>query len=163
MTAAIGIPIRLLIREAGVLSAAAVAKQLGRTRPNVDQLLMRRRLLGVRFGSRWQFPSIQFRGHEILPGLATVLRSMGNIHPWAALAVLLSPLDEPSLRPIERLSRGNRAGALVAASRAAARLRRSWGEAGANPRVQASLDEDLEADLRRDREIDALRPDVRKT
>jgi hypothetical protein len=150
---------RVLIREAGeLLSSSSVALRLGQTRQNINELLKRRRILGVRFGTRWKFPSIQLQEHQVLPGLAPVLHSMGDISPWAALDVLLSPKDEPSRRPIEMLRRGDRAAALAAASRAAARVRKAGGGSPPILELNASLDADLDADMRQDAEIDALVP-----
>ncbi len=158
-TAGEPIDTRVLIREAGeLLSSSAVALRLGQTRQNVNELLKRRRILGVRFGTRWKFPAIQFREHEVLPGLAPILHSMGDISPWAVLDVLLSPKHEPSRRPIEMLRRGERAAALAVASRAAARVRKAGGGALQIENLDASLEADLDADLRRDIEIDALAP-----
>jgi hypothetical protein len=145
---------RLIEVSGGLLTSAEVANRLAQTRQNVNALVKGRRILGVRFGSQWKFPAVQFQEHEIVPGLAAVLKSMGDIGPWEALLALLSPLDDPSRRPMEMLRRGDRTGALASASRAATRFARPSIKAAGRVSLHPSLDADLEADLTHDREID---------
>jgi hypothetical protein len=159
-----GIETHALMREAGeLLSSAQVAARLSQTRQNVNELLKRGRILGLRFGSHWKFPSLQFREHELLPGLAPVLHSMGDINPWHALDILLSPLDDPARRPIEMLRRGEKAAALATASRAAAHRRHATAGSDADRALNTSLDADIDADVRRDHAIDELIAQTRTT
>jgi hypothetical protein len=126
---------------------------MGQTRQGVNELFKGRRILGVRFGSRWRFPSAQFRHHELLPELSPVLKVMGDIDPWRMLEVLLARSAPPERRPIELLRKGDKVRALAIASRKAAEFR----VVGSATKL-SGLNAEMEADLRRDREIDGVRP-----
>jgi hypothetical protein len=147
----------LMLTAGDMLTSAAVAERMGQTRQNVNELLKGRRILGVRFGTRWRFPSAQFRHHELLPGLSPVLKAMGDIDPWRMLEVLLAPSAPPEQRPIELLRKGDKVRALAIASRKAAEFRVVGSETKLSG-LSAEMEADLEADLRRDKEIDGIRP-----
>jgi hypothetical protein len=78
---------------------------MGQTRQSINETLQGRRILGVRFGSRWRFPSVQFRHHEPLPGLSPVLKATGDLEAWLMLEVLLAPSEPPDLQAM-RFARG---------------------------------------------------------
>ena len=142
----------------GMLTSPQVAERLNQTRQNVSEMLKRQRILGVRFGSRWRFPAVQFRQREVLPGLPAVIQGMGRLDQWQKLEVLLS-LDKPEeRRPLQLLLAGDRTRALTVASRAAAEVARASGTPIRRTSGSRSLDDDLEADLRRDRDYDAIKP-----
>jgi excisionase family DNA binding protein len=144
-----------LMQLAGrMLSSTEVAARLGQTRQNVNDMVKGNRILGVRFGTRWRFPEIQLCHHEVLPGLGMVLASMGEIDQWRKLQVLLSPSEPRERRPIEMLLTGEKARALAVASRAAAEIRVALGKPIHRTSVSQAMDEDLEADTRRDAEYD---------
>ncbi len=146
-------------RRAGeMLTSSAVAALLGQTRQSVHELQKNRRILGVRFGNRWRYPSVQFRRHEILPGLPAVVRALDKLEPWKALEVLIAPQAPVHERPIILLHQGNKAGALAAASFAAAKARVAQNEISGSGQIHPELDADLEADLRREDEIAAVKP-----
>lgn len=142
----------------GMLTSDEVAERLAQTRQNVNNMLNRERILGVRFGKRWRFPAVQFRNREVLPGLTVVIQSMGELDSWRKLEVLLSPDKPVDRRPIELLLAGDRGRALTIASRAAAELAQAAGLPLRSGSGITALDDDLEADLRRDREMAALKP-----
>lgn len=147
-----------LVRAAGgLLTVTEAADRLRQTRQSINEMLKAGRILGVRFGNRWHLPAIQFRHHQVQPGLAAVLQGMGDLDPWRKLQVLLAPSEPDERRPIELLRRGETGQALTTAARAVAAARVASG-APLRTTIHPSLDADLEADLRRDREIDATEP-----
>jgi excisionase family DNA binding protein len=147
----------------GMLTSPEVAERLNQTRQNVSEMLKSQRILGVRFGTRWRFPAIQFRRREVLPGLPAVIQGMGGLDQWQKLGVLLS-LDKPEeRRPLQLLLAGDRTRALTAASRAAAQVAHASGTPIRRTSGSKSLDKDLEADLRRDRDYDAIEPFAAET
>jgi excisionase family DNA binding protein len=147
----------------GMLTSPEVAERLNQTRQNVSEMLKRQRILGVRFGRSWRFPAVQFRQREVLPGLPAVIQGMGGLDQWQKLEVLLS-LDKPEeRRPLQLLLAGDRTQALTVASRAAAELARASGLPIRRTSGSSSLDKDLDADLRRDRDYDAIEPFAAKS
>lgn len=140
-----------LLRAAGdMLTASEVAERLRVTRQAVHEALKERRLLGLRFGSRWRFPSAQFTDAETVPGLSGLLRALGDdVDGWRAMALLLAPGRAEDERPLELLRKGRRAAALAALLASSAE--RPPAEADA---LRRGLDDDLEADLRREEEQD---------
>ena len=147
-----------LMRVAGpMLSSTDVAKLLGQTRQNVNDMVKGGRLLGLRFGTRWRFPEIQFRHHEVVPGLPVLLAAMGDIDPWRKLWILLAPVAAAGLHPMEMLQGGERAAALTAVARAAAEIRLASGAPLSHTILSAAMDEDVEASLRKDGFITASR------
>lgn len=148
-----------LIQQAGpMLSSVEAATLLGRTRQNIDEMVTQELILGVRFGIGWRFPLIQFRQHDVLPGLAIVLASMGNIDPWRKLQILMSPTEPNGRRTFDLLLNGEKDRVLAIASRAAAELRQSLGLPLSRTTFCEPMEADLEADLRRDLEVDAVKP-----
>jgi hypothetical protein len=121
-------------------------------------MVKRKRGLGVRFGCRLRFPAVQFRQREVVPGLPAVILGMGNLDPWRKLEVLLSPDKPKEGRPMELLLAGNLTRALTVASRTAAETARALGMPIRRASGSRSLDADLEADMRRDRDYNALEP-----
>ena len=93
----------------------------------------------------------------------TRIQGMGGLDQWQKLGVLLS-LDKPEeRRPLQLLLAGDRTRALTAASRAAAQVAHASGTPIRRTSGSKSLDKDLEADLRRDRDYDAIEPFAAET
>ena len=112
----------LTSRTGAMLSSADISKLLGQTRKTVNEMAKGGRVLRMRFGHRWRFPQIQFLQHEVLPGMAMVLASMGDIDPWRKLQILFSPTGSEDWCPIDLLLCGDKVQALAVASRAAAEV-----------------------------------------
>lgn len=92
----------------GLLSAAAAGRLLGISRAAVDKRRGAGRLLALRIRSDWHYPACQFRGEEVLPGLAEVLAAMADASGWSILAFLLSPDDAlAGQAPLDLLRQGD--------------------------------------------------------
>lgn len=80
-----------LIKAAGgVLSAEAVGKFLGISRAAVDKRRAAGKLLALRIGGDWAYPTIQFHEDEVLPGIPVVLAGMTDASGWSVLSFLLA-------------------------------------------------------------------------
>lgn len=98
---------QLLEAEGGTLSAADVARLLGRSRQAVDKQRRTGRLLAIRVGPSWRYPAWQFVDGQPLPGLPDVMAALHDISPWTAAAFLLSRSARLGAhRPVELLRRG---------------------------------------------------------
>src|ERR1700761_6523096 len=94
--------------------------------------------------------------HAGLCGLSVVARVLEGLDEAQALQILLTPSPRGH-SPLDLLLRGERGKAYVDAAWAAARLLGPIGEKGLPP-IHPELDADLEADLRKEAEIDAVQP-----
>jgi hypothetical protein len=98
----------LLHAEGGTLSGEQVASALGISRQAVDKQRQRGRLLAVREGAAWRYPSWQLADGRVLAGLPGVLRILAGQSPWTTVAFLTSQNTRlGSRRPLDLLRRGN--------------------------------------------------------
>lgn len=92
----------------GLLSAEAAGRLLGISRAAVDKRRATGRLLALRIRSDWHYPACQFRGDEVLPGLAEVLAAMAEASGWSILSFLLAPDDAlAGSAPLDLLRQGH--------------------------------------------------------
>jgi hypothetical protein len=102
-----------------------VARLLGITRQGVADRLRKRTILGMRTkDGTWVFPTLQFVGRAVLPGLADVLRRFDPAvaDGWAIAAWLTSPSAAlGGMRPIDRILGGDGTPGVLALARDAAR------------------------------------------
>jgi hypothetical protein len=101
---------RDLLELAGpTLSGSEVADLLAMTPEQVEQRRGARRLLAVEVEGGWRYPSFQFHGSRLLPGLEELFAAMEGYDPWSVLDILLAEdpaFDGRSLLAILRA--GNR-------------------------------------------------------
>jgi hypothetical protein len=111
-------------------------------------------VLGIRTDGRWRYPSFQLGPDWMVPGLQVILQSLVGLPPERVAEVLLTTNNRDE-SPLALLRSRDRIKAIVAAVRTSAEIRHALGTPpGGN--IHPALDADLEADLRRDREIDAI-------
>jgi hypothetical protein len=83
---------------ASALPVAEAAARLGVTRPRMQQLISADAVWAIRDGTRWVLPAIQFTGHGLLPGWATVAKTIPDgVHPLEILGLLTTPQPELEL------------------------------------------------------------------
>ena len=115
----------ILRRDGGTLSEAQVARSLGLSTKDVEELRQTGRLIGLeRERHSYAYPAWQITPDGILPGLEATLADFTIQDPWMQAAFFVS--TDPRLdgeRPLDALRRGN-----VAAVRRAAS---AYGEHGA--------------------------------
>jgi len=80
-------------RSGGILSYADVATRLGSGTAPIEKQHRYRRLLGVPYQGETGFPAAQFVENEILPGLDSILSTLGDMNPWEQLMLLTTPLE----------------------------------------------------------------------
>jgi len=91
---------RLAAMAGEMLTSSQVADLLGIKRQAIDKRRKAGKLLGVRLGSDWHYPSFQFAGHDTLEGLPSVVEAFEGADPWVIIDSLLAPdeaLDGRSL------------------------------------------------------------------
>jgi excisionase family DNA binding protein len=97
------------------LSVAEAATLIGRSRQSIERLRREGRLLALRVGNQWRYPSWQFEPDSpggVLPGMESVLRNL-HLSPGGAAFWLLKPSERlEGLPPIELLRR-NRSEAVI--------------------------------------------------
>lgn len=96
----------LLGEGGGTLSAEEVGRLLGITRQAVDKRRRMDGLLAFRRAGGWRYPRCQFdeEAHEVLAGVAKVVRAFADAGPWVTLDFLLAADDTLEGRsPIEAL------------------------------------------------------------
>lgn len=113
----------LLPHAGDLLTSLDVAVLIAQSQQSINQQARNGRLLGLRFGSRWRFPSIQFVNREAVPGLSSVLRAVGHLDPWQTLSILIMPRNSPSKQPLTLLKNGDRYAAIEVAKKLAGQLR----------------------------------------
>ncbi len=90
------------------VSVAEAARRTGRSRQALERLRREDRLLALRIGAQWRYPSWQFDPDSpggILPGLSDVLRHL-HLSPAGAALWLLRPAERlGGAPPIELLRR----------------------------------------------------------
>lgn len=82
---------QLLERAGEMLSSAQVGELLGIRRQSVDKRRNSHRLLGLKQGSDWIYPAVQFKDGDLLSGLDRLLAAHRDDDPWHVLDVLLAP------------------------------------------------------------------------
>ena len=105
-----------------------VVRLLGITRQGVADRIRKRTILGMRTTEgTWVFPTLQFVGRTVLPGLADVLRCFDptTADGWAIASWLTSPsVALGGMRPVDSVTSSTKADAVLALARDAARR---WG------------------------------------
>ncbi len=101
----------LLRSEGGYWDAERVMQTLAVANlTSVDELRSQQEIIGLWWQDRYLYPAWQFgAGGQILPGLATVLKTLTAYSDWQKLQFLLSPnsrLDREKM-PLDELRAGN--------------------------------------------------------
>lgn len=88
----------------------------------VEHRRRRRTLLALRTADRrWIYPTWQFRGHDVMPGLAEVLAAFGDGPAWSVATWLTTPrADLDGLTAVQWLDQGRDRDALLRLARHAA-------------------------------------------
>jgi hypothetical protein len=83
---------------ASALPVAEAADKLGVTRPRMQQMVSADVVWAIRDGVKWVLPAIQFTGDGLLPGWASVAKSIPErMHPLEILGFLTTPQPELEL------------------------------------------------------------------
>ncbi len=101
----------LLINEGGYWESEKVMQTLKVDSPiSLDELRSQQEIIGLWWQDRYLYPAWQFAADgQVLPGLATILKTLTDYSDWQKLQFLLSPnsrLDAEKM-PLDELRAGN--------------------------------------------------------